>query len=180
MVLLKLGTVTEALSALPRGGHGRGDRRRSQALGATEHDHRKRQRFLKTRYQNLPTETEAQNGAFARPFETRRPRETSQRPRIRAHFAPNPKGMKKQRLAGWGGRTRTCEFSSRNGELAERCRPITRSEDIGHGAYPSRAGHNASPRQSGERIKLGPRTTMPANSKPTAASSLTAADVAKI
>jgi hypothetical protein len=64
----------------------------------TEHDHREQQRFLKTRYQNWPTETAGQNGAFALPFATRRPHNTSQRLRIRAHSVPNPKEMKNRDL----------------------------------------------------------------------------------
>jgi len=96
----------------------------------TEHDHREQQRFLKTRYQNWPTETEAQNGAFALPFETRRQRNTSQSPRIRAHSAPNPKEMKKQRLAGWGGRTRISECCISIGLDPSLLRIVARAHDI--------------------------------------------------
>jgi hypothetical protein len=81
------------------------------ALSVTEPDHPKQQRFLKTRYQNWPTETEAQNGAFVLSFETRRQRNTPQRPRIRGPFHTKSEMYEKIRTGWLGGRDSNLDFA---------------------------------------------------------------------
>jgi len=49
--------------------------------------------LIKTRYQNWPSETEANIRVFVLGFATRRPGRTPQRPRTRAHFAANREVM---------------------------------------------------------------------------------------
>src|SRR5439155_18957851 len=67
------------------------------------HSISRQQHLAKTRHQNLPTETGPENRAFLLSFATRRQRDTSQTPRIRASFESRSKVMQNQRLVGWGG-----------------------------------------------------------------------------
>ena len=57
--------------------------------------------LMKTRYQNWPSETDAEIRVFVLDFAIRRLGRTQQRPRVRAHFTPSQKVMqKKDLLAG--------------------------------------------------------------------------------
>src|SRR5262249_8921626 len=70
--------------------------------------------LMKTRYQNWPSETDAEIRVFVLGFAIRRPGRTQQRPHVRAHFPPNREVVKKHARDGWGARIRTWEWRNQN------------------------------------------------------------------